>query len=708
MKKITKMLHGGDYNPDQWLDQPDILKQDIELMKAAHTNAFSVGIFAWAALEPEEGVFTFDWLDKILDDIHAIGGVVALATPSGARPAWLSKKYPEVLRTTAKREKNLHGARHNHCFTSPVYREKVNIINTKLAERYKDHPAVFLWHVSNEYGGECHCDLCQNAFREWLQKKYTTLDALNKTWWGAFWSHTYTAWDQIESPSPLGETMVHAHNLDWKRFVTDQTLDFYKAEIEPLRRITPSIPVTTNFMGDQPDMTPFNGLDYSKFAEHVDIITWDSYPQWHNDVETTAELAMKVGFINDLYRSMKQQPFLILECTPSLVNWQPVNKAKRPGMHFLSSMQNIAHGSDSIMYFQWRKSKGSSEKFHGAVVDHNSGTNNRVFKEVAYVGIALEKLTEVVGSMPKSDVAFLYDWESKWALEDAQAFSNPTKKYHQTSQQMYKYFWNKNISTDVITKDQDFNRYKLLVVPMQYMMSESLINKLKTFVEQGGTLVSTYISGMVDENDLVYEGAWHPTLQELFGINIAETDVYYPGDSNVISFKDKYYSVTDYAAVIESIESPNEYLTLRNLMGLPWESKIMESTGSLEILARYNKQFYVSTPAITKNSFGKGQAYYIGARLGDDFNQDFFEDVCNNLNIKPVADIQCPLGVSVQVRSSDQNDFVFIMNFTEKTQMIIIGFEATDMLTGQPVIAKGKYILNEYGVKILKKNKDKK
>jgi len=674
-----KMLHGGDYNPDQWLDYPEILEEDLKLMKLAHTNAFSVGIFAWAALEPEEGLFKFEWLDKILDDIAANGGKVALATPSGARPAWMSKKYPEVLRTTGNREKNLHGARHNHCFTSPMYREKVNIINTKLVERYKDHPAVFMWHVSNEYGGECHCDYCQAAFQQWVKAKYETLDALNHAWWGPFWSHTITDWEQIESPSPLGETMVHGQNLDWKRFVTDQTIDFYEHEIKPLRAITPNIPVTTNFMADTSDLLPFWSLDYSKFAKHVDILTWDCYPIWHNDWESTSELAMKVGFINDLYRSIKQQSFLILECTPSGVNWHTINKSKRPGMHLLSSMQFLAHGSDSVMYFQWRKSRGSSEKFHGAVVDHDRDVENRVFKDVAKVGRTLEKLSDIVGTMPKSDVAIMYDWESNWALADAQGYARDSKKYPQTCQQHYKAFWERDISVDVITKEQDFSKYKLLIVPMLYMMQEDLMDRFKAYVDNGGNLVMTYISGIVDENDLVYMNGWPKQLQDVFGIKLVETDTYYPKDRNTVVYKGKLYEVRDYASILE----------------------VADIIAPATVEGIFKEDFYAGRAAVTRHSFGKGQAHFIGARLEHAFHEDLYDALLEELEIAPAVEINHNKGVSVQVRQDEDYKYVFVMNFTQDSQKIQLGFDALDMVTGEAI--SGEQILEQYGVKVLKR-----
>jgi beta-galactosidase len=349
-EKCAHFLHGGDYNPDQWRATPEIWDEDMRLMKRSGCNAMSVGIFSWSSFEPEEDRYDFTWLDTIMDKLAENGLFAILATPSGARPAWMSEKYPEVLRVGADRVRNLHGHRHNHCFTSPVYRAKTAAINRKLAERYKDHPALLVWHISNEYGGECHCPVCQEAFREWLKRKYENdLDQLNNAWWTGFWSHRYTKWSQLESPAPHGESSVHGLNLDWKRFVTDQTIEFYRNEIAPLRELTPEIPVTTNLMGT------YTGLDYWKFAKELDVAAWDNYPSWHNDAESTPELASRISFLHDLNRSLKGgKPFMLMESTPSLVNWQRVNKLKRPGMHLLSSLQAVAHGSDTVQYFQWR------------------------------------------------------------------------------------------------------------------------------------------------------------------------------------------------------------------------------------------------------------------------------------------------------------------------------------------------------------------
>lgn len=658
-KKETRLLHGGDYNPDQWLDYPEILAKDLEMMATAHVNTVSVGIFAWSALEPREGEFHFEWLDKIMDDVQAMGGNVILATPSGARPAWLSQKYPEVLRTNAKREKLLQGGRHNHCFSSPVYREKVAIINRKLAERYGEHPALLMWHISNEYGGDCHCEYCQENFRTWLKAKYGSLEALNEAWWGPFWSHSFSDWSQVVSPSPLGESAVHGLNLDWKRFVTDQTIDFYRHEIKDIRQLTPDVPITTNFMADTMDLVPFYSLDYEKFAKEVDVLSWDCYPAWHNDWETTADLASKVGFIDDLYRSLKGQSFLIMESTPSGVNWHPVNKAKRPGMHVLSAMQHLAHGSDSNLYFQWRKSRGSSEKFHGAVVDHDNSTDNRVFQEVAQVGELMEKIAGVKGMNKQAKVAILYDWDNNWALDDAQGFSQASKRYPQTCQAHYRYFWDRDIPVDVVTPNYDLSQYDLVVAPMLYLLTGANMQRLADFVKNGGRLVSTYLTGIVNESDLTYINGWPETLQQLFGIKVRETDVYYPTDRNQVVLADVCYPVKDYAALFEVLDA--------------------------EVLAHYEEDFYAGAAAVTRKVHGTGAAYFVGPRTESDFLAAFYQEVTAGLALQPSLVVAGDPEVSVQMRSGAQRQFTFVMNFSETTKTITLASEQLDLLTGKMV-----------------------
>ncbi|MEZ4669851.1 MAG: beta-galactosidase [Anaerolineae bacterium] len=671
--RFPHMLHGGDYNPDQWT--PDVWPEDMRLMRLAHINSASVGIFSWTALEPEEGHYTFDWLDRIMDMLAENGQQVVLATPSGARPAWMSQKYPEVLRVRPERLRNLHGIRHNHCMTSPVYREKSYAINSKLAQRYQNHPALLVWHISNEFGGDCHCELCNAAFREWLQRKYGTLEALNHAWWTAFWSHIYTDWSQIESPSPVGEPFVHGLNLDWKRFVTDQTIDFMCNEIDPLRRYTPDVPITTNLMGLYP------GLDYWKLAEHIDVVSWDSYPSWHQGI-SDAERGALIAFTQDLNRCLKDgKPFMLMESTPSIVNWQDFAKLKRPGMHLLSSIQAVAHGSDTVQYFQWRKSRGSSEKLHGAVVDHVGHEHTRVFRDVTEVGEVLEKLDAVVGSTIRPEVAIMFDTENRWILEDIQGLIKGDKGYVETCIRHYASFWKRGINADIINMDKPLDSYRLVVAPMLYMLRPGVAERITRFVENGGTFVATYATGMADENDLCFLNGFPGPLREVMGIWAEEIDSLYTTDRNSLMptfdnvFKlDAAYEVHDYCELIHA--------------------------ETAQVLATYGSDFYAGRPALTVNNYGKGQAYHIAARTEQRFLDEFYAALATGMNIKPGIDATLPEGVTISRRSDGSREFVFIMNFNNASADVELGQKHyTDMVTGEAVSTH--CALAPFGVRIL-------
>lgn len=652
--RFPHLFHGGDYNPDQWQDRPDILGEDIRLMKLAGCNTFSLGIFAWSALEPEEGRFTFDWLDRTMDDLAAAGSAAVVATPSGARPPWLAQKYPEVLRVDTDRSRRLYGTRHNHCMTSPVYREKCARINTLLAERYQNHPALLLWHISNEFGGSCHCPLCQEAFRDWLRRRYGTLDELNRAWWSSFWSHTYTNWSQIESPSPKGESSLHGLNLDWRRYTTYQTVDFMKREIAALKAVTPDVPVTTNLMGLYYD------LDYWKFAAELDVVSWDSYPNWGGPVEDGV-VASHTAFAHDLMRSLKGgQPFLLMESTPSVVNWREISRLKKPGQHRVSSLQAVAHGSDSVLYFQWRKSRGSSEKFHGAVVDHVGHENTRVFRDVAEVGRMLSRLDGVAGSGVPAEVAIIFDWENRWALDDAQGPRRP-KGYDAACLAHHRAFWKRGIPVDVIHMEGDFTPYRLVVAPMLYMLRPGVAERLEAFVAEGGTLVATYWSGIVNESDLCFLGGFPGPLRKVLGVWAEEIDPLYDGETN---------SVVPVEGNPLGLSRPYEARELCELIHA-------EGSG---VLATYGGDFYAGRPVLTENRFGRGRAYYVAARLDENFQDDFTGALAAQSGLRLPLEGKIPDGVSVQVRSNGTHEFVFLMNFESGEQRVDLGNEPVEDL----------------------------
>ena len=681
---VPHMIHGTDYNPDQWLANPEILEEDIKLMKLAGINSVSIGMFAWQALEPEEGVYNLTWLDKLMDQLGDNGIHVILATPSGARPAWMDAAHPEVLRVMENRVRNLHGQRHNHCYTSPYYRNKVQEMNEMLAKRYKDHKALAMWHVSNEYGGDCHCQLCQEAFRGWLRKKYhNDINELNQQWWTSFWSHTYNNFDQIESPASNGECYVHGMNLDWRRFVSDQTLDFYRTECKPLREITPNIPVTTNLQGT------FKGFDPWKFADDMDYISWDNYPKWHNPDQKVWETAASVAFVHDINRSLKKgKPFLMMESTPSQVNWHDVNKLKRPGMHILSSMQAIAHGSDSVQYFQWRKSRGASEKLHGAVVDHYGGPETRVFQEVSELGKLLGKLDDIVGTSVKPQVAVIYDWENAWAIDDLQGL-NKERQYQETCTEHYQALWRLGIPMDVISMEQDFSDYKLVIAPMLYMVKEGVGDRLKRFVANGGTLVFTYCTGWVNENDLCYLGGFPGNgLMEVAGVWAEELDPLYPQDKNRIVMKEN-------ATCSSGVGFASEY-EAHSLC-----ERIHPKDGC-KVLAVYGDDFYAGEPVVTYNQYEQGHCYYIATRGEQKFYDDFYLELVTKTKLAMSPFGELPEGVNVEVRQAEEADYYFVMNYTSEEQSIMVPEHLvfTDVATEQHV--EGELRLGSYGLCVLK------
>jgi beta-galactosidase len=647
--RFPHILHGGDYNPDQWIPWKDkIWKEDMRLAKLAGINSLSVGIFAWAALEPEEGSFRFEWLDEVMDMLAENGMAAVLATPSGARPAWMSRKYPEVLRVNPQRQRNLHGQRHNHCMSSPVYREKTKQINTLLAERYRKHPALGVWHISNEYGGECHCPLCQEKFRAFLKAKYGTLENLNTAWWTAFWSHTYSDWAEIESPSPFGEHTLHGLNLDWKRFTTEQFVDFYLHETAPLKALTPDIPCTTNLMGTYP------GIDYFRLAEVLDVASWDSYPQWTGTGKDMIT-GSRFSFCHDLTRGLKNKPFMLMESSPSATNWRPVAKLHRPGVHMLQSLQAVAHGADTVQYFQFRKGRGGPEKYHGAVVDHEGSENTRVFRDVAAVGERLKGLDGLIGAETPARAALIYDWNVRWALEDAKGFLQDKTAYEATVLDHYRAFWKRGIPLDVIDSTRPLDAYDVVAAPMLYMLREGAAARIDAFVQGGGIFIATYLSGYVDDRDLCFTGGFPGPLKDTLGIWCEEIDALYPEDGNTLEWKGTQYRAFELCELIHA--------------------------RGAEVLGVYGKDFYAGEPALTVNKRGLGRAYFIAPRTGADFLDDFYGKIAAEARLKPVLEAPLPEGVSAQVRRKGETEFVFVMNFSGEPKTVDAGREGKRALT---------------------------
>lgn len=673
ISKYPRLLHGGDYNPDQWLDCPEILEEDIRLMKQAHVNCVSLGIFAWAKLEPSEGEYRLDWLEKIVERLYENGVYTVLATPTGAMPHWMTQKYEEVRQVTEDGVRRLPGGRHNFCPTSPVMRAKTRQMNEKLSERLGNHPGVILWHISNEYGGNgadasCHCPLCQEAFREWLKEKYKTLDALNHAWWTSFWSHTYTDWSQIHSPSRRGENRLQGLTLDWRRFVSHQIQDFCMEEIKAVRRYS-SVPTTINMMDF------FKPLDYFRFAPQLDIVSWDSYPEWHSEADER-NMAMRTAACHTLIRSLKKAPFLLMESTPSIVNWKKINTQKRPGFHELASLQAVGCGSNSVQYFQWRKSRGGTEKFHGAVVDHRNGGNTRVFREVSALGDRLERISDqVYETCNRAKAAILFDWENWWAVEDIQG-PRADMAYQETVLAHFKAFWELGIEVDFINEDSSMDGYELVVAPLAYLYKEGYADRVKAFVRGGGTYVDTYFSGVSDETDLCILDK-HP-LEEMLGIRTEEMDAATAYQPNTITFEDRSWQVGCLREVSYPVET--------------------EDGGKPQVICAYEQDYYEGLPALSCKEYGKGKGYYLACEMEDGFLTALYGKLTKELGIQGEFTGRLPEGVSVSKRDGGSPVW-FLENFNREEKRICLPFRAKTVPDGE--ILEEEIVLKPYECLIL-------
>ena len=663
MKTFNGILYGGDYNPNQW--PREIWDEDMRMFRDARINSATINVFSWAKIQPAEDQYNFSELDDMVDMLSRGNYEIVLATSTGALPAWMAAKYPEVERTDYEGRHHKFGHRHNACPNSPVFQKYSAALAGKLAERYGSNPHVKCWHISNEYGGECYCENCAGAFRVWLQKKYGTLEELNKAWNMEFWGHTIYDWEEIVLPNALGEgigtekTAFAGISIDYRRFNSDSMLANFMAERDAIREFDKETPITTNLMGT------YKGLDYFKWAKEMDIVSWDNYPRYDTPWSHTA-------MCHDLMRGLKDAPFMLMEQTPSQQNWQPYNSLKRPGQMRAQSYQTLAHGADTIQFFQLRRSVGACEKFHGAVIEHVGTENTRVFREVKQLGEELEKLGGILpGSVNEAQVGVVFDWDNYWALEYT---SGPSVDltYVPHIHEYYRYFYDRNIAVNMVPVDADFSKYKLIVAPVLYMVKDGMAQALEAFVEKGGTLVLTYMSGIVGQSDNVHLGGYPGPLRRLAGVWVEEIDALAPEQFNQV--------------VMDSGESCK--------CGLVCELMHLEGA---ESLGTYGDDFYKGMPAVTRNSYGKGHVYYVGTHMEEAGLDNILDKAAAEAEVESV--VSGGEGLEIVCRKTKEGKkLYFVMNFGEQERTLPACFAGQrDLLTGE----KAADTLKKYEVCII-------
>ncbi|MBO4902845.1 MAG: beta-galactosidase [Lachnospiraceae bacterium] len=669
--KVHKILYGGDYNPEQWPEE--VWAEDMRLFALAGVDTVTLNVFSWASLQRSDTVFDFEKLDRIMEYVKENGLNVCMATSTAAHPAWMARKYPDILRTDLTGIKRQFGARHNSCPNSPTYRKFSVKLAKAIAERYKDYDNIVAWHVSNEYGGACYCENCAAAFRRWLMRRYGTIEEVNRVWNTSFWGHTFYDFEEIVPPDLRSEAFVYDFDgsirtnfqgisLDYMRFQSDSMLECFVLEKKALKKITPDIPVTTNLMGW------YKGLDYFKWAQEMDFVSWDNYP------ECDSSPAYPAGF-HDVCRGMKDgMPFALMEQSPSVSNWHPYAKLKRPGVMRLWSYQAIAHGADTVQFFQMRRSQGACEKYHSALIDHVGSEHTRVFNEMAELGAELKKIgAATLGTRTHSKVAIVFDWENWWALEMS---AGPSVRidYLKEVETYYSALFRQNISVDFIRTDSRFLAYDLVIAPLLYMNKEGYDDKVRAYVQNGGTYLATYLNGYVDENDRVLLGGYPGRQKDIFGIRVEESDALPPDESNRFIYKGTQY--------------PAEILC-----------DLIHLSGAEEI-STYESDFYAGSPVLTKNRYGDGVAYYVGTHSSEEFYATFLRDICETLFIDPV--LNAPLDVEVRCRENEENRFIFILNHKDTATEVRMKREGTDILTDRNYQAGDFVKLERKGVAVIR------
>ncbi|KJL44587.1 beta-galactosidase [Microbacterium trichothecenolyticum] len=668
------MLYGADYNPDQWPEE--VWDDDVRLMREAGVNIVSLGIFAWSRIQPAEGVWDFAWLDTVIDKLHVGGIAVNLATATASPPPWVSRTYPETLPANESGASYWPGSRQHFAPSSPVYRRLAGELVRRLAERYAHHPAVVMWHVGNEFG--CHLwmdysDAARDAYRDWLQKRYATVDALNDAWGTSFWSQRYGSFDEIFPPRLAPYSHNPSSMLDWRRFTSDMLLECYLMEREILLEAGATQPITTNFMG------PFKPADYRKWAPHMDVIADDCYPDPANP-----NRVRDAAFQRDLVRSLKPGvPWLLWEQATDAVNWRPANPGKRPGALVAETAQSVARGADGIMFFQWRQSRAGSEKFHSAMLPH-AGTDTRTWDAVTELGARLTALPELPAPGRDAQVALVFDWENWWAVEER---DHPTEiDYLALVLEWYGAFHGRNIQVDIVGPEEVDHGYALVVAPALYLLRDEGASALARFVDDGGTLLTGPFTDIVDAHDHFRDGGFLTQLGPVLGLRFEDFGALAgqsSGGAGVGALSADAVQAARDAAGRGAVAFDFDGAELSGRL----VAEAVHATGATAV-ARFSSGLQSGSPALTRHRFGSGEAWYTATQPGADAIDAIVAAVVEASGVRPVvADL--PAGVEAARRG----ELVTLINHGDARVEITI--DGTDAETG---VAVERVVLDSQGV----------
>lgn len=571
---------GGDYNPEQWAEP--VWQEDVALMKEANVTMVTVGVFSWSWLEPEEGRFTFEWLDRALDTLHEAGIRVDLATATASPPPWLSHRYPDSLPVTELGVRLQRGSRQHYCPSSPDYRRLAARLAGEIARRYADHPALELWHINNEYGchvSRCYCETSAAAFRRWLTAKYGTVENLNRAWGTAFWSQRYGSIDEVTVPSAAPAFRNPTQQLDFDRFSSEEILGIFREEAAAVRAVSPSVPITTNFMGF------FKPLDYWAWAAELDVISDDCYPD-----PVDPDSPYLAAMTRDLMRSLADgKPWLLMEQAAGAVNWRPSNAAKPEGMMRAWSYQALARGADGILFFQWRQSDRGAERFHSAMLPH-TGTESVSWRAVCELGAELQAIGRRLDAPTPARVAIMLDWDSWWSIEQPGLPSSID--YLEGVRAWYRTLYDAGVLVDFVNPRSDLARYDAVIVPTLFVATGEALQALATYAEGGGRLLVSYQSGITDEEGRLTPGGYLGPLASALGVRI-----------------DEFFPLPIPASgATNEVPLFAEDLGLDGATGTVWSERLLVTEA--EVVVRFAGGPLDGMPAITRRATASGSAWY--------------------------------------------------------------------------------------------------
>ena len=667
-----RLMFGVDYYPDQ---TPESLwEEDARGIAEAGLNTVRIAEFAWALMEPSEGKFDFTWLHRAVDILHKRGIGVILGTPSAAPPPWLTEKYPEVF------EVNDHGmplgpeGRRFTCPTNKTYRRLSVNMATEMAKSFASTPGVIGWQIDNELtlgsSGRCYCKYCREGFQEWLRAKYGSLDKLNQAWGTAFWSQIYTDFAQVPVPLPSGAPPNPGMALDYDRYQSYANTSFLEEQLAVLRRLCPQHFITTN------NVPLVDTLNQRELYANLDFVASDNYPGFaamYMEGATALQVVPSISFGHDYGRSIKDgRPFYIMEEQVGKAGQPTFSPQPEKGQVRLWSYQAVAHGAMGVQYFRWDTATFGAEEYWHGMLNHDR-SKSPAFDEIVQTVRELKALgPEALYASYASDVAIVFDNDADWAVSIQPG--HPKLKYMNEVMTWYGAASAGHYGIDVVDATRPLSRYKVVLAPFMYVVSEKQAENIRQFVRNGGVFITGYRLGVKDPASRIVTTPLPGLLRDVMGVTVKE---YVP----VYSEKQKVKLAQTFGGAEGDCQLWYDVL----------------APEKADVLATYTSGRYAGDAAITSHSFGKGKAVYIGAGLDSASLGRVLNTLAASAGAK--AELDAPYGVEVTVRESGGKRWVYVLNHSGEQQTVPLKKTYKEAATG--AARSGQLVLGPYEVNVL-------